>query len=147
MDRSYKWIYSSFCFVSATLGEREGPSTSRILKTLNGYGSLIQGRFPDKESIYMIDPFIWSIHLYDRSIYMIDPFIWSNLTKYHHFSKHLVHKWPFLIKYDNLGQECVKKQKQLRGIVNSHVRVWVKKNHPNVIPNNSIQLSYQIYYI
>ena len=88
-------------------------------------------------SIYMIDPFIWSfitsIHLYDRSIYMIDPFIWSNLTKYHHFSKHLVHKLFLLTIYDDLWQflriwRKTNKKTSLRGVVHSHVRVVEQKD-------------------
>ena len=88
-------------------------------------------------------PFIWSIHLYDRSIYMIDPFIWSNMTKYNHFSKNLVHKSVLLTNYDNFWEYDVKTKKTpLRGMplrAAGHVRVWVKKNHPIIQSNNPIQ--------
>ena len=38
-----------------------------------------------------------------------------------------------------LGKKKKKKKTSLRGIVHSHVRVWMKKNHPNIISNNPIQ--------
>ena len=109
---------------------------------------------------YMIDPFIWSIHLYDRS--------WSNLIKYHHFSKHLVHKSLLLTKCYLFGPDCEKRKnapaRQLRqhrpgwGVTKKKrkntplrgncttVHIWVgnpiiqsKRHHPIIQSNHPIQ--------
>ena len=75
----------------------------------------------------MIDPFIWSIHLYDhlydRSIYMIDQFIWSNLTKSDQTSSFFKKSGPKIISYDQLWH---------------FLRIWRNKNK-NVPARNGRQ--------
>ena len=131
MDRSYEWLFG-YCIACAKTPcvllrtprslllwihdfpqfWKAKPIQCLIQYPIQYHPSWMDGRpamterkhnFFMEKSIYMIDPFIWSIHLYDQ--------IWANIIIFQKIWSRNHVCWLFIIIYDSFWEYDVKQKK------------------------------------